>query len=105
MTRPLVGVRSPTRQLKKVDLPAPFGPISPTISPSPTARSALDSAMKLPKARETSCASSNMGHAPLAGHAGDDAAAQLEQPAGLEPRKDEDDPTIEDVGEAGPAAA
>ena len=33
---PAVGMRSPARQLKKVDLPAPFGPISPMISPSAT---------------------------------------------------------------------
>ena len=39
-TRPVVGIVSPARQLKKVDLPAPFGPISPMISPSATARSA-----------------------------------------------------------------
>src|SRR6202035_3926942 len=39
-TRPVLGVMSPARQLKKVDLPAPFGPIRPMISPSSTARSA-----------------------------------------------------------------
>ncbi len=38
--RPVVGTVSPARQLKKVDLPAPFGPIRPMISPSSTARSA-----------------------------------------------------------------
>ena len=31
--RPVVGSVSPARQLKKVDLPAPFGPIRPMISP------------------------------------------------------------------------
>ncbi len=61
MTRPALGTRSPTRQLKKVDLPAPFGPMRPMISPSPTVRSAPDSARKLPKSRETACASSSMG--------------------------------------------
>ena len=35
-TSPDVGVTSPVRQLKNVVLPAPLGPISPTISPSPT---------------------------------------------------------------------
>src|SRR5713226_5125418 len=89
MTRPLVDARSPTRQLKKVDLPAPFGPINPMISPSPTTRSAFDSAMKLPKARDTACASSSMDHPLLAAHPDADAAPELEQPAGLEPRQDE----------------
>ena len=44
---------SPARQLKKVDLPAPFGPIRPMISPSSTVRSAPATARKLPKAFET----------------------------------------------------
>src|SRR5260221_9917976 len=104
-TRPVLGTRSPTRQLKKVDLPAPFGPISPMISPSPTARSAFDSAMKLPKARDTACASSSMDRPFLADHPDADAAPQLEQPAGFEAREDKDDAAIEDIGEAGAAAA
>ena len=33
-TRPQVGRYSPVRQLKNVVLPAPLGPISPTISPA-----------------------------------------------------------------------
>src|SRR5258708_22665541 len=97
MTRPLVGTRSPTRQLKKVDLPAPFGPISPTISPSPTARSAFDSAMKLPKARDTACASSSMDRPFLADHPDADAAPQLDQPAGLAAREDNDDATLDNA--------
>src|SRR5258708_30775079 len=105
MTRPLFGARSPTRQLKKVDLPAPFGPISPMISPSPTVSSALDSAMKLPKARDSDCASSSTGHRLLAAQADGDAPPQLEQTAGLEPRQDEDDAAIENIGEARATAA
>ena len=35
-TRPSSGRRSPRRQLKNVVLPAPFGPMSPTDSPSST---------------------------------------------------------------------
>src|SRR6516165_4991702 len=59
-TRPVVGTVSPARQLKKVDLPAPLGPISPMISPSATARSAPRTARKLPNALETFCALSSM---------------------------------------------
>src|SRR5262249_50102658 len=59
-TRPVVGTVSPARQLKKVDLPAPLGPISPMISPSATARSAPRTARKLPNALETLCALSSM---------------------------------------------
>src|SRR6266446_1385030 len=104
-TRPLVGVRSPTRQLKKVDLPAPFGPIRPMISPSSTARSACDSAMKLPKDRETDFASSSMGHRLLARRAHGQAPPQLEQTAGFETRENQDDAAIENVGQARAAAA
>src|SRR5260221_13705798 len=104
-TRPLVGTRSPTRQLKKVDLPAPFGPIRPMISPSSTASSACDSAMKLPKARETDFASSSMGHGLLARRARGQAAPHFEQTTGLETREDQDDAAIENVGKARAAAA
>src|ERR1700733_14391143 len=58
--RPVVGVVSPARQLKNVDLPAPFGPIRPMISPRSTARSAPRTARKLPNALETLRASSNV---------------------------------------------
>src|SRR5713101_6637338 len=104
-TRPLVGMRSPTRQLKNVDLPAPFGPIRPMMSPSTTVRSARDSAMKLPKAQETECASSSMAHRLLVRRARGHATPELEQAAGLEARQDEDDAAVEDIGQARAAAA
>src|SRR4051812_36448583 len=101
-TRPPVGARSPTRQLKKVDLPAPLGPMRPTISPSPTVRSASASAWKLPKLRETDCASSSMA---LAGPARRQAPPQLEEAARLETGEQQDDAAVEDVGQPGAAAA
>src|SRR2546426_9007203 len=47
--RPLVGRSTPVRQLKKVDLPAPFGPMIARISPVGTARDTLLSAASPPK--------------------------------------------------------
>src|ERR1700751_1202787 len=99
--RPALGGISPAMQLKKVDLPAPFGPISPTISPSATSRFAFASATKLPKLRETSRALSSMAHRhgftparpPLR-----DAPGEIEQPARLEARQDHDDAAVKDVG-------
>src|ERR1700727_3142175 len=73
---PEVGMVSPARQLKKVDLPAPFGPIRPMISPLSTARSAPDTARKLPNAFDTFFASSSIGAPPALRH---DAIPQLEQ--------------------------
>src|SRR5215475_8654869 len=98
--RPEVGGMSPATQLKKVDLPAPFGPISPTISPSLTSRLAFDSATKLPKLRETSRALSSMAHRDAftpAQPALRYLAPQIEQPARLEPRQDHDDAAVKDV--------
>src|SRR6516225_10881422 len=54
--RPPLGMVSPARQLKKVDLPAPLGPISPMISPSLTVRSAPATARNSPKLFDTSVA-------------------------------------------------
>src|SRR5258708_31083929 len=59
-TVPEVGGRSPVRQLKKVDLPAPFGPIRPRISPCSKVTEAASTALKLPKALVTSHASRSM---------------------------------------------
>ena len=59
-TVPEVGGRSPVRQLKKVDLPAPLGPIRPSISPSSTATDASSTALKAPNALVTLRASSSM---------------------------------------------
>src|ERR1700757_1521410 len=93
---PVDGMVSPARQLKKVDLPAPFGPIRPMISPSVTARSALRTAKKLPNALEMPLASSSMARPPL--HR--DAMPELVEPAGLEARQQHDDAAIEDIGQA-----
>src|ERR1700736_5676475 len=105
--RPVVGGMSPATQLKKVDLPAPFGPINPTISPLVTSRLAFASATKLPKLRETWRALSSMTHRdaftparpPLR-----DAPGEIEQPARLEPRQDHDD-AAEQRAEQGAGAA
>src|SRR5215475_993556 len=94
LTVPLVGTASPARQLKKVDLPAPFGPIRPMISPSATVRSALRTAKKLPKAFETPLASSSMACPPSAG----EVMPGLIEAAGLEARQQHDDAAIEDIG-------
>src|SRR6202040_726038 len=47
---PDVPGRSPVRQLKKFDLPAPLGPIRPRMSPSSTATEASSTALKAPNA-------------------------------------------------------
>src|SRR5262252_847843 len=47
--RPLVGRRTPVRQLKKVLLPAPLGPMIARISPRGTAKLTLLSAVSPPK--------------------------------------------------------
>src|SRR5215470_12742406 len=101
-TRPVVGTVSPARQLKKVDLPAPLGPISPMISPSATARSAPRTARKLPNALETFCALSSMRTPRQEGR---HALPPFVHAAGLEPREQHDDAAIEDVSEARTAAA
>src|SRR5881296_2654540 len=49
MIRPLVGRSTPVRQLKKVDLPAPLGPMIPRISPAGTRRDTFVSAASPPK--------------------------------------------------------
>src|SRR5258707_15112515 len=100
--RPVVGKVSPARQLKKVDFPAPFGPIRPMISCSSTVRSAPDTARKLPNAFETFCASSSIGAPPALRH---HAIPQLEHAAGLEARDQDDDAAVKNVGKSGAAAA
>src|SRR4029453_1891716 len=59
-TLPLVGARSPVRQLKNVDLPAPLGPIRPSTSPTLTAIEASSTALKAPNALVMLRASSSM---------------------------------------------
>src|SRR3984957_958283 len=100
--RPAVGKVSPARQLKKVDLPAPFGPIRPMISCSSTARSAPDTARKLPKAFDTFLASSSIGAPPALRH---QAIPQFEQAARLEARDQDDDAAVKNVGQSGATAA
>src|ERR1700685_152416 len=100
--RPVVGKVSPARQLKKVDLPAPFGPIRPMISCSSTARSAPDTARKLPKAFDTFLASSSIGAPPTLRH---HAIPQLEQAARLEARDQDDDAAVENISQSRAAAA
>src|SRR5262245_3992396 len=102
MILPSVGTVSPARQLKKVDLPAPFGPISPTISPSSTDRSASRTAKKLPNAFETLCASRSI-FAPPAPRC--DTLPQLEQSSRFVARNEHDDPTVENERETRAAAA
>src|ERR1041384_5857272 len=100
--RPVVGSVSPARQLKKVDLPAPFGPIRPMISPSSIERSAPATARRLPKVLETFSALSSIGPLPEFRR---DALPHLVQSAWLEARDDHDDPAVENISEPGAAAA
>src|SRR5437868_9966875 len=99
--RPVVGSVSPARQLKKVDLPAPFGPIRPMISPSLIARSAPATARRLPKVFETFSALSSITLPEFWG----DALRHLVQPARLEARDDHDDAAVENICQPGAAAA
>src|SRR5688572_30817359 len=64
---PAVGARSPVRQLKKVDLPAPFGPMRPNTSPALTVIETSSTALKAPKAMVTLRASSSTVHLDLLG--------------------------------------
>src|SRR5258708_22033924 len=69
---------------------------------SSTARSAPDTARKLPNAFDTFLASSSIGAPPALRH---DAIPQLEQAAGLKARDQDDDAAVEDIGQARAAAA
>src|SRR5690242_12493892 len=100
--RPVVGRVSPARQLKKVDLPAPFGPIRPIISPSSMERSAPATARRLPNVLETFSALSSIGPLPEFRR---DAVPQLVQSSRLEPSDQHDDAAVKNVGEPGTAAA
>src|SRR5207249_3644549 len=57
-TSPASGARNPERRLKTVVLPAPFGPMSPSISPGATVRSRPATARRPPKLRDNPRASS-----------------------------------------------
>src|SRR4051794_30933231 len=95
-TMPEVSGRSPVRQLKKVDLPAPLGPIRPRMSPSSTDTEASSTALKAPNALVTFLASISTAH--LA------AFEQREEPARQEAGDDHDDRTIDHEGDAGTLA-
>src|SRR5258707_2091306 len=109
-TLPEVAARSPVRQLKKVDLPAPFGPIRPRISPCSSVTLAASTALKLPKAFVTSRASRSMGRSarkrfrrcPAA--PGELPVEQRQYAAGLEARNQHDDRTIDHKRQAGALA-
>src|SRR5437763_11861386 len=105
-TDPAVGTRSPERQLKNVDLPAPFGPMRPMISPSRTSRSASATARKLPNVWVTERASRSMASLDRAGwFPRGEPEPELEQTAGLEACQQQDDAAVKDVGQARSAAA
>src|SRR5881398_1776476 len=110
MTLPEVASRSPVRQLKKVDLPAPFGPIRPRMSPCSSVTEAASTALKLPKAFVTSRASRSIGGSLRDGFLGrlappgDLPVDQRQNAAGLEPRDQHDDGAVEHEGEPRPLA-
>src|SRR6478736_3069725 len=95
-TVPEVTGRSPVRQLKKVDLPAPLGPIRPRMSPSSTETEASSTALKAPNALTTFFASISTVH--LA------AIEQRQQAARQEAGDDHDDRAVDHEGEAGALA-
>src|SRR5438876_2766686 len=99
-TLPEVASRSPVRQLKKVDLPAPFGPIRPRMSPCSSVTEAASTALKLPKAFVTSRASRSMGRSLRQRFRRLAAPGQLpvdqrQNAAGLEPRDQHDDGAVD----------
>src|SRR6516165_5049119 len=110
-TLPDVDDRSPVRQLKKVDLPAPFGPIRPRMSPCSSVTLAESTALKLPKAFVMSRASRSMACSLRCAFlrrlaaSGEQSVDQLQYAAGLEARDQHDDGAIDDKGEARAHAA
>src|SRR6516162_8599273 len=57
-TRPPLGGNTPAIMLKSVVLPAPFGPMMPTISPASTEKSSRSMTLSPPKARDSEASSS-----------------------------------------------
>src|SRR5512136_1627756 len=55
------GGMSPEMRLRSVVLPAPFGPMRPCTSPTPTSSEAPSTAARPPKVRRTPCRLSSMG--------------------------------------------
>src|SRR5215472_34292 len=104
--RPALGTRSPATQLKKVDFPAPLGPMRPTISPSATVRSASATAVKPAKRLVTFSALSSMAWRWRASGARcGQSVPELEKTARLEAGDEHDDAAVDDESEAGAAAA
>src|SRR5437660_12731586 len=102
-TLPDVDNRSPVRQLKNVDLPAPFGPISPRMSPCSSVTEASSTALKLPNAlviprasRSMACSRVSLGLAAR--------RDQAKQAARLEARDHDDDRAVKHEGEPGALA-
>src|SRR5712691_3402508 len=62
--RPLVGFSTPVRQLKRVDLPAPLGPMIPRSSPGGTASDTWLRAVNPPN-RTVSCSVRRIGASPV----------------------------------------
>src|SRR5665213_31492 len=91
---PAVGRASPDRQLKKVLLPAPFGPIRPSSSPASSIRSAPSTARNAPNALTMPLASSSTARPP----AGQPPA--FRQPARTEAGDQHDDNAVGDIGRA-----
>src|SRR5207253_6321804 len=91
VTVPEVTGRSPVRQLKKVDLPAPLGPIRPRMSPSSTDTEASSTALKAPNALTTLFASISTSHLPP--------LEQRQQTARQEAGDDDDDRAVDHEGE------
>ena len=58
VTSPRVSGSTPVTRLKVVDLPAPFGPIRPTISPARTSKLTSLTATRPPNSLRTACTSS-----------------------------------------------
>src|SRR6516162_8814864 len=111
-TLPDVDDRSPVRQLKKVDLPAPFGPIRPRMSPCCSVTEAALTALKLPKALVIACASRSMGNSPrrfgihyLAGSFAPEPIDQRQDASGLKPGNKHDDRAIDHEGKTGALAS
>src|ERR1700751_5523865 len=103
MILPDVAARSPVRQLKKVDLPAPFGPIRPRMSPCSSVTEAASTALKLQKALVIPCASRSMGNPPrrldlFAGSLDPEAIDQRQDASGLKAGYQHDDGAIDHEG-------
>src|SRR6202171_3812178 len=110
-TLPDVDRRSPVRQLNSVDLPAPFGPIRPRMSPCASVTEAASTALKLPKAFVTSRASRSMGcsrrdcHLRRFAAPGPEPLDQGQNATGLKARDQDDDGAVYDEGQPRALAA